>query len=652
MEMAKLRFESPKSYCVGLNNMEKRAIVLCWGIALILLVGPVLDATWDATRAFLFPNTLNDALIHPAFMRKAADGFHSGDPFLWEHRTDPTSVTSFFHFWPHILGHVLKIAEYPGLLVLSVFFSGLWFYSIYRFCRELGQSLYFALFSAGIQTFFVVNLAYQINGFKTNWQNYNFWITEHMRLYPSVISMAVYNLVAFLVLVDLRYRKLITLILAALIGALTVYGRPFDWMIFMGALALLIVAAFLKGDRALSLRVFLLFMTTLILSSPFIWNYVQYQKLYASEYFETIARANLQVKNLSHYIKYGILVILLLGSVALFYRREIFTRRQIPLEATGRATIWILLLFTSSLLIHFKSALEGGITLAGFAYSMIFSAAPWLFMLVANASWHHLFSNVRPSLSHFMGPFGIVTLGCLLLIQQLGAFFFVPARFPHAVVSEDRLKVYSWLKDQPQPRPVVLTLGRGLEMTTLANTWIFFTNPIVVTSTCSAKNTELLERYLYSKLLLTGTIADLQPLFSDQGLVRPAEWLTQQSPSTRFWASLLQEALGYNTYNFHPIKNAGELRVRKIQLPSTLQNHNDFVVYFTSDLRSLYQGLLQTQSKMQPEAWTSFIRSKYRLDYVCIPNTSEAFIRNIPATFPKWSKAGPTSSEVTLWKVE
>ncbi len=174
--------------------------LLCWGAALALGVGWLIPLFLHPDPSLFLPDKHEDSLLYTLFIQKASLGFYRGDPFLWEHRHDPESVFSFFHFWPCIYSIAYKMGGYLLLLGISLFLSGLWFYQVFCICLRLGQPRPYAFFVAGAQTFFVVNLAYQMAGYRTHFEAYSFWFNEHSRLYPSVTSMAFYNATALGVL--------------------------------------------------------------------------------------------------------------------------------------------------------------------------------------------------------------------------------------------------------------------------------------------------------------------------------------------------------------------------------------------------------------------------------------------------------------------
>jgi hypothetical protein len=217
---------------------DRKWSLLCWATASFLGLGWVILLVFHPDPRLIFQLGGGDVLIYRILIQRAAAGFGLGDPFLWEHHADPGSIFSIFHFWPTVLGGIFRSTGCLGLLATSLLLSGLWFHSVFRFCLRLGQGRPYAFFVAGVQTFFVINQAYEICGFKTNLAAYSFFWTEHERLYPTVTSMAFYNLAALVVLWALDRRSIVRGLLAGGLVALTAYGRGYEWMVLLGALVL------------------------------------------------------------------------------------------------------------------------------------------------------------------------------------------------------------------------------------------------------------------------------------------------------------------------------------------------------------------------------------------------------------------------------
>ncbi len=542
------------------NPVPRRWVLLC-GIAVALLgVGWLIPLIAVRNLSLLLPVRTPDVLLYVLFIQRAAHGFLSGDPFLWEHHQDAASLFSFYHFWPWAYGKLYSLGGHPGLLVASLILSGVWFYAVFAFAVRLGQPRPYAFFTAGIQTFFVVNFAYQAFGFKTNFAAYNLATSEHVRLYPSVTSMALYNVAALAVLDVLQRVRWRRLVVVALLVAWTIYGRPFDWMVLMGALALAGALNLIRGRPRAALAAWLMGALAGVFTLPFLRDFLRFQRSHADAYLDQIARGNLQVKMAGHYFKYTMLCVLLLGGVVWIYRR--FCPRpergtpqdSSPSVSTDIAVGWLACLAASSLLVHFKTMLEGGRTLVGFTYLMVFSTVPWFFMLGGWFLWRVFPGRWKKA---WESPVWVTGCFALLLIQQIKVGLDRIPSTEQLAGLRMRQEAYDWIRQHPPSHPVIMTLGSGLEAASLADAWIYLPNPVAAAYVCSAPTSELLERFLGMKLLLTGTVRDLGPLFDERGLPAVEAWSAGQAEPTRSWIQLLRTTLGSNTFILDPIRHRG-----------------------------------------------------------------------------------------------
>lgn len=591
---------------------------LCFATAFILGLHFPIDSILHPGSVFFLPDTFNDSLIYTALIQKCSDGLGRGDPFLWEHRNDPASLFSFLHFWPVVFGYVYSMTGHTGLVVVSLLLSGLWFFALFLCFKQLGHPDQISFFLAGVQSFFVVNLAYQIVGFKTNFSLYTFWVTEHVRLYPTVVAMAVYCLSTCCVLALIKQRSWKRVLAASISAGLVVYGRPFDWMVLMMALGLYAAFCFINGDRKLFFILGAVIVLAVLGALPFLKGFAEYQSQYHLSYVDQMARGNLQIKNISHYVKYFLLCLLVLVPLYRWLRSTRKNNIETPEEkdpgALRQMEWFIYALVASSFLIHFKTALEGGVTLVGFAYSMVFSAIPWTFMLVA----HLVAKSYEKANERFGTQSGWVTvLFLLLVIQQVGMLTRLRDQYSKNVVAKERLEMYQWIRDSSAVSdPVVLSLDRGVEVQVFGKAWSFIPTPAAASYACSAPTTELLERYLLSKLILTGTISDLQALFSPQGMPSYLSWKSKQITPNSYWIALLEQVVGQNTFIIHPVLNQGELKYRKIELPENLRNQQDFVAYFDEPMRRIYESCSAFEGK--PEEAMKQAKQKYRLDFIYV----------------------------------
>ncbi|MFZ4695381.1 MAG: hypothetical protein ACOYMV_09665 [Verrucomicrobiia bacterium] len=636
-----------------LHGVEVRWVVVCWGAALFLGAGWIAVSIRQPNPPLVFADKTPDTLLYTLFIQKASLGFSHGDPFLWEHREDPKSVLSFFHLWNQAYGTILRWGGHLSLLVLSIFLSGLWFYALFRFCVRLGQSRPYAFFVSGIQTFFVVNLVYQGKAFGTNLLAYPVWVTEHVRLYPTVTAMAVYCLAALGVLWALERPRITKSIAVAALCGLAAYGRPFDWMVLMGALCLMFLAVGLCGNGKAARGVFVIGLFSALFSAGFVFDFLSYQNLYRHDYFEQLVRGNLQVKAPSHYVKYAALCVAMLGVLQFAHggalRAGVIRKGEQEVHGSAVALFWLCCLAASSLLVHFKTLLDGGATICGFGYLLVFSIAPWFFMLAAHWVW----SRFAPGHAGLFQRRGwVLALFMLLMAQLLAIGLNLLSLRPQFDSMAKRYNVYRWIKAQGGSPSVMLSLGSGIEGGVFTDGWVFFPNPAGAAYVCSAGNAEILERFLLSKLLLTGTVQDLSPLFSPDGLSDVVGWSASRDAKTRFWLGLLTNTLGSNSYVFHPYKNRGELRFRKIELPAGLKGQADFVAFFDRELREVYERCAELERCSTSPDVLAAIQAKYRLDYIYVPSFASRWIREFSPRYRRVQKvSSPLPFDGDLWRI-
>jgi hypothetical protein len=585
---------------------DRRWLLLCVVTTAMLLVSWLVPLALAPDRGLLLPLRGPDTLLYTVLIQRASVGQVHGDAFVWEHREDPASLFSFFHAWPLVLGKLYAVGGHLLLLGVSTALSGLWFWSLFRFAIRLGLPRPWAFFLAGLQTFFVVNLTYQVCGFKTSWSAYNLSVSEHARLYPSVVSMSIYGAAVLAVVCALQSPGLRRALLAAALVTATAYGRPFDWMVLLGALGF--VGALLLTQRAQrpAFTAWSVLLLAGMFSLPFILGFMHWQEAHHVAYLDQISRGNLQVKMPFHYVKYAILCGLVLGAVAFAWRRC-----QPRDEGERRAVLWLIALVACSFLAHFKTALEGGVTLVGFVYLMVFSIVPWSFLLVGTFAWYALRGR-RPLL--FASRAWAAVFLLLLLLQQgvIGM-----SRVPTAAEARSQRGEANLLDALPSGRPVVLALGNGLQAASCADAWLFLPQPLAVTYTCAAPTAELLQRFLLAKLLLTGTLRDLAPLFSPDGLPSAYDWAASRDPRTRAWFARLRDSVGSNTFLFHPRKNTGEIRLRKLAFPSALLDRDEFVAFFDTDFRRVFGEVEKLEISGAP-VLPALLRD-FRLDAIVIP---------------------------------
>lgn len=601
-----------------------RWAALCWAAALTLTIGWIIPLLMHPHPEWVFPLKSVDALLFTVYIQKAAMGFTHGDTLILEHANNPESIFSFYHFWPVIYGKLYAVGGYPWLVVVSTLLSGLWFYSTFRFAERLSMPRPFAFFITGLQVFFVVNLAYQALGYKTNLAAYNLVTSEHSRLYPSVTAMAIYSAAALAMARLLQSPGALNRLVAPALIALVAYGRPFDWMVLMGALPVLVVLAWLRHDRAMVRLAIWTLVIAGLFSLPFVVSYIQYDRAHHAAYMDQIARGCLHVKNPSHYVKFAGLTAVVLGILAWAWRKCRLTEGGDDGGAPRKALLWLIAIIASSMLVHFKTLLDGGVTIVGFTYLMVFSTIPWFFLLCGFMAWRRLEDGEGRWFRSRVWPLFLIV--ALATQQALTGLERVPSS-QQLAEEEDRRHAYDVIRTTNfnGRRPVVLTLGNGLEASALSESWLYLPTPTVAAYTCSAPTTELVERYLISKLLLTGTVKDLAPLFSDEGVSRVNAWIESCPDDTRFWIGLLRESVGANIFILHPEKNAGELRARNMRLPEALAKEKDFVGYFPDEMRRVFRRIEEldgNQERIRRE-----LSPRYQLDFIFVPGPLKCHLK-------------------------
>ncbi len=623
---------------------------LCLLTASLLWIGPSIASWRDGWRMKVSPLYLMpDSSIYLGIIERAAQTKLDGDPFLWEHRHDPGSLLSFYNFWPKIYGCLSRHIGLPFLLYTSFLLSAMWFFALLRLCRILGQPRAYAYFTAGMITFFSVNIAYNAIGYRTHFELWNLWLTEHLRLYPTLTSMTIYSLAVWLTFKSLTKSFWLLEILGGIMIGLTAYGRPHDWAVMMLFLIILGIVLSLRCDwkRLLHMSIFLC--TALIVSAWFLWNFQNYQSTHAVAYLDQVARGNLAVKFLSHYIKYGIITFITWAVLSWWLGAWQSFKKNARLDD---AHLFLLCLLAASLLAHFHT-LSHRITMAGISYFFVFSIAPWVTLCILHGTY------LRFGRTYFTlfnsNLFGLALLG-LLLTQQIGLGFHALTITKRWKLSDDQLKVYTWLQKNASPEDVVLGIVGSGEMSVLTGgVYSFLPHPVVATYISSAPTTELLDRFLATKFILTGTISDLQLLFSDEGIPDAEKWEKNASLEMQGWFNLLTHSIGRNFFILHPQKNAGDLAVRGIKLPASLQNQTHFVIYFNASMRAVFQKWMREETKaitpneIKLDVIFRELKTRYRLNYLIVnPITQNAKERFTKSSFLQLVMNTPTCQ---LWHV-
>lgn len=612
-----------------------RDLLICAATASLLFVGPWLDLLLHPDSPLWLPwATMPDVSVYVAVFRRAAEGALLGDPFVWEHRVDPSSVFTAFAFWPGVFGK-LTGAFGDGVLPLAGWgLSTLWFFGLFRLAKALGQPAGRAFGASGVACFFAVNLAYNLNGYKLNFGAWNLALTEHLRVYPTVASMAVYALAAWRLYAAIAGPSTWRVGVAGVLVAATAPGRPFDWMVLETAGGLLAATLYLSGRKRPAFASATVMLLGGALAAPVILRLALHQARHATAFNDLMWRGIYQAKSWGHYGKYSLALAAVGILLFLAFRRALDGKR---LRDWPLAAVFPALMVVASLLPYYHT-LPKRVTVTGFAYFFVFSFSTWTTMALFQAG-HLAAARRRPAGDT---PWMAVLLLSLLLIQQLALGLGQRARQAANVIPGGLREVYRHVREGSPPGTVILAQRNGTEVVAETGGWLFSPTPAVAALLSPTPTAELLERALWAEFLLGGDLDALAPLFADNGLPGYEAWKSRQGEATRMAVERLEKRVGYNTFVFHPRLNRWDLQTRGLALPKNLASERDFVAWFTPELRPVFAKVRATAS--------AGVAPPFKLDLVILgPGTPAdssrlAALGFRPSRFPGgievWSREG------------
>lgn len=570
-------------------------LLLCAATASLLFVGPLLDLFLHPDSPLWLPwATMPDAAVYVALFRRAAEGALCGDPFVWEHRVDPSSIFSVYAVWPRIFGSLMRDAGNSSLPLASFCLTTFWLFGLYRLAKALGQAPWRAFVTAGVACFFSVNLAYNLNGYHFRLSAWNFTLTEHLRVYPSAASMAVYALAAWRLYAAVSSPTVWRTILAGVLMAATALGRPFDWMVLETAGALLTAAHILTGQRRKAFGAICVTLLGGILASPIILKLTLHQARHAEPLNDMMWRGIYHAKSWAHYGKYTLALAAVVFLLFLASRWVLGGKR---LRAWPLAAVFPCVMVVASLLPYYHT-LPTRVTVTGYAYFFVFSFSTWI-TLALFQFWH--LAEGRPATgAPTRGRWLPYLLLAAILAQQLALGIFQRNRQAANVVPAELRQVYRRIAESAPPSAVILTRRNGTEVVAETGRWLFSPSPLVATMVSSTPTSELLERALWAEALLGGNLASLAPLFREEGLADYEGWKARLPATDRAVVDRLEKKVGYNTFVFHPLLNHWDLRARKLTLPATLAGRDDFVAWFRPGLREIFPRVSEAVARGFP----------------------------------------------------
>lgn len=558
-------------------------LILCGATASLLLVGPLLDLLLHPDAPLWLPwATMPDVSVYVAMFRRAAEGTLGGDPFVWEHRADPSSIFAVFAIWPRLFGALIRRAGDGGLALAGVVLSTFWFFGLYRLARAFGQEPWRAFAAAGIACFFSVNWAYNLNGYRFHLGAWNLALTEHLRVYPSAASMAIYALAAWRMYAAVSSPTAWRVALAGGLVAGTAIGRPFDWMVLETSGALLVAARFLARRRREAIAAAAIMFLGGGLAAPIILRLARHQTRYAEAFNDVMWRGVYHAKSWTHYGKYTLALAAVSLLLLLAFRRVLGGQR---FRTWPLAAVFPCVMVVASLLPYYHT-LPKGVTVTGFAYFFVFSFSTWITLALFQL-WRFAerpTATCAPRRGQWLPWF----LFAGILAQQVALGVFQRTRQTANLIPATLRQVYRWIERDTPPSTVVLARRNGTEVVSETARWLFSPNPAVAALVSPTPTAELLERALWAEDLLGGSLAPLAPLFRPEGVPDYLRWKDGMFPSDRAAVERLERSVGYNTFVFHPRLNRWDLQARGLVLPGSLAGRDDFVGWFRPGLREAY----------------------------------------------------------------
>jgi len=549
-----------------------------------------------------------DTLTYIGLIQLASENASNGDSLIHEHRNSP-SIVSMAGYWLKLLGGIAALFGISKCMLLLIPFFALWLFALWKILTLAGVPSGPAFFLGYLVPGVIINTAELVvgGGKELLFQNLNLalWGGDFWRLYPTTISMAVYAL-AVLALLQAERKGIRWHITAGLLFGLTIYGRPFDWMVLLILHGMLICGAFISGNtHGLKARCTGL-MAGGLMASPYLFAYLSMSFQHGNQIADVFGRHVLQAKEWSHYIKYSCLF-MAAAIPSWMVMRALQRDRDKDIKVRTQEILW--LLFLASFLGHYYTIL-GRKTILGVFYFAVFSIAPWGFMWLCAATggrWLHG-AVFKKEIVWFLFTMSIATASAFLLHRDCARPLAEEADW------QDRKACYSFIRAKtftPQDL-VVFSLRHTHEIPMEIGCRIYV--PGSLSQSCSAPTKELLERYLILTHLFRGNFNPLSWIIEADGLSL-AQFKAKLDPSDREWQSLLVACIGDKNLNFHPAKSHADMAVRNISLPPHLRALSEEVVYLPPALAEVYQRV-QTAAHGGNEARSKLLR-KYRLDY-CI----------------------------------
>lgn len=600
-------------------------------LALPIVFWPAFEALFGFGNHAVFLPFLTqvDVALPLSWMVRLADDPAVGDLVLWEHRHGTGSPMSLCLWWPMLYSELIRFAGGPPAYWAIVWaLHAVWIRAAAGVAEELlggGRRAW------PVATAFVyLSLPLAINLYHAKWHA-GLWgvlpIYENYRGFPSVTALTGTTLAVWRTLVALRLGRRDSFLAAGLWTSLTVYGRPFDWMILVTFLGLMfLLSLVLQWGRDGAAARFSIGPANgwgfalggaILGALPFLARYALWSRGSTEVYAAQLARGVMEAKAPLHFFKYALLGVGFTAGVGavlgLFPRR--FGNR--PLASPAIRAFWVLLVGASFL--PYFQFLPSGKTPTAFQYFFIYFSVPfaWMGILCAAAA---LPDSRRPASSPGARLLPLALALGVGLASQLALLGTPRWMFERVAFDRAQQPLYDALR-KAGPDAVVLcpsiTQGSGQELILRAGAWAYVPHPMMYSFGSLATNAELVERQLLAKLVLTGTVADLAPLFAEGGLPDYPDFYARASPETRHWLDRLENCPARASFFFDPQGSREDLRVRGLSVPPSLLSQSATFAWFSPEERNAWRRIHELEN-LPPEVRLREVGRRYRLTHILL----------------------------------
>lgn len=591
-----------------------------------------------------------DLTFHLSWIARLCTDAAASDLSLWEHRHAAGNPNQVVFLWPFLMSRLIRafggaMASYWLIVYLC---HVVWLWACQRLVRSwlTGDAVAWA-----ISVFFVfLCLPLGMNLFLCGPKPWNWTLLclyENYRGFPTAIGMAVNMVALWRLWVAWETRRRGAYILAGACVALTPYARPFDWMVLTTFLGLLVIHGLYRKDGRDWRGWIVSGLVCLLVSVPFLVLYGLWAHAGTQAYQQAIERQVLQGRNVLHFVKYGLMTAGITGGLAGWWIlvRRIAGGTGSRDEGCGR---FLVLLTLASFLPYFQHAFSGR-TLNSYQYYFIYFTVPlcWLSLLVGLA---RILGKRVPSLPAGVWVACAAGAGLLSQLLLLGIPQATRERFRH---DERQTAIYEKLKAVRDP--VILSAGSfssgtSSDLILRSGAWSFVPMPMAYSYGSMAPTSELVERLLLGKLLLTGRVSDLSEVFSERGMKGYEIFWNAAPPELKFWLDRLAHCPGMYYFVFDPKHSLKDLEIRGLHPPAERLRETESFAYFGKECREAFRKVAAMEA-WPIERQTEWIASHYRLTHVLLTPSEvrlDARLRSHPEMF---RVACSTPDGSVLWQL-